>query len=57
MITIHANLKTGEHHVEQSEHPDDQPITVFTQFLLPDIIEKLKQHKLIAKDEKVSKTV
>lgn len=43
MITIHANLKTGERRVEVSEHSDDQPITVFTQFLLPDILEKLRQ--------------
>jgi len=45
MITIYANLKTGERRIEQSEHPDDQPITVFTQFLLPDIMEKLKKMK------------
>jgi len=45
MITIHANLKTGERRVEQREHPGDQPITAFTQFLLPDIMEKLKKMK------------
>jgi len=46
MITIYANLKTGERRVEESSHPEDQPITVFTQFLLPDIMKKLKQQEV-----------
>ena len=50
MITIYASLKTGERHVTEESHPDDQPITIFTQFLLPDIIEKMKERGLIAED-------
>lgn len=44
MITIRVNLKTGERSVVEESHPDDQPITIFTQFLLPDIMAKLKEH-------------
>ncbi len=43
MITIHANLKTGERRIVEQPHPDDQPITAFTSFLLPDVLEKLQK--------------
>lgn len=49
MITIHANLKTGERHVIEERHPDDQPITIFSQFLLPDIVEKIRQQATLLK--------
>lgn len=52
MITIHANLKTGERRVIESCDADDYPITVFTKFLLPDIAEKLKQHELAVVNER-----
>lgn len=47
MITIYANLKTGERHVVEESHPDDQPITVFTPFLLPDVLAKLQEPSCI----------
>lgn len=52
MITIHANLKTGERRVIESTDTGDYPITVFTKFLLPDIAEKLKQHELSTANER-----
>lgn len=51
IITIYANLKTGERCITTSSDPDDQPITVFTKFLLPDIAEKIKQRELAARKE------
>lgn len=45
MITIYANLKTGERRVMEESHSDDLPFTVFVPFLLPDILEKLRQQK------------
>lgn len=47
MITIYANLKTGERRVEVQDHPDDLPITAFTPFLLPEIMERLEKEKMV----------